>query len=263
MPGWELKTTWFQEDSLPRKGLLSLEVYSGEGMVIQDCQVNRTLRNQMMALVLAQQRNLFEEIVSDMTTTNLLVQDTASAFSAKENRLEYTPSVHLGGMAEISAKNSFRYSPSAPESSGQRFSATQTPFAQTPAGATPGLLTPLESCEASIQSTSDVMLFDRGMQLLYPQLTIFQHYETGHGHPAATHSPAKGAPKRVSTDFAHAVHAGWVQTGSNSRYMKVYRLEDLHANLKAKTSINWTYAPLSSGGTANRGASRGASRGNA
>jgi hypothetical protein len=60
------------------------EVYSGEGMSLQDCQVARSVRNMMMALVLPRQRNLHDEIQSDMEDSNLIIQDNASAYSLRE-----------------------------------------------------------------------------------------------------------------------------------------------------------------------------------
>jgi hypothetical protein len=280
MPGWELKVTWFQEDSLPHKGILSLDVYSGEGAGIQDCQVNRTVRNMMMSLVLPKQRNLHDEIQDDQRMTCLLIQDSASVFSAKENRLGYTPGAHagfrrgshLGGMAEITAKNSFMH-PSAQLShhvnsaiTSVITTGTNTPSQRTPAIRTPmAIHTPPESCDASIQDISDVMLFDSGMQLLYPQLGVFEHYETG---AEQVNDRKPGSPKistkRLSVEASYAAQAGWTQSGSSSKYMKTYRLDDLHANLKSRTSINWNYAPpQSAGGNRAAMASRGASRGNA
>jgi hypothetical protein len=279
MPGWELKVTWFQEDSLPHKGILSLEVYSGEGMGIQDCQVNRSARNMMMSLVLPQQRNLHDEIQDDQRMTCLLIQDSASAFSSRENRQGYIPGAnaeyrrgsHLGGMPEISAKNSFLH-PSAQLSNHVTSAITSvittganTPSLRTPAIRTPMVIhTPPESCDASIQDTSDVILFDSGMQLLYPQLGAFEHYETG---AEQVNDRKPGSPKistkRLSVEASYAAQAGWTQTGSSSKFMKTYRLDDLHANLKSRTSINWNYAPPQSGGNRAAVASRGASRGNA
>jgi hypothetical protein len=274
MPGWELKVTWFQEESLPHKGILSLDVYSGEGMGIQDCQVNRGVRNMMMSLVLPQQRNLHDEIQNDQRMTCLLIQDSASAFSTKENRMEYTPGhnasfrrgSHLGGMAEISAKNSFMHTPQLSNHvTSMVTTAEHTPVLRTPAVRTPMvILSPRESCDVSIQDTGDVVLFDPGMQLLYPQLGAFEHYETG----AEQHTDRKpGSPKanskRLSVEASYAAQAGWMQTGSASKFMKTYRLDDLHMNLKNKTSINWTYAPPQTAGNRAAVASRGASRGNA
>jgi hypothetical protein len=280
MPGWELKVTWFQEDSLPHKGVLSLEVYSGEGMSLQDCQVARSVRNMMMALVLPRQRNLHDEIQSDMEDSNLIIQDNASAYSLRENRLEYLPSLPVGDHTDNDAHSGVRHSTHATPKMGSVPGSVATSVkgaaaasgARTPASVvTPGLQTPLESCAASVQSTNDVVLFDAAMRLAYPQLSAFEHYESVQTIAVPAYANVAGSPKAhakrasMAAGAMQVAQAGWVQTGSTDRYMKTYRLDDLHANLKAKTNINLTYAPAVSGAGASRGGvgSRGASRGNA
>lgn len=54
IPGWELPITWFTEDGMPRKGILKLSYYSGEGEKKCDCEPRWKLRNALSGLVLAE-----------------------------------------------------------------------------------------------------------------------------------------------------------------------------------------------------------------
>lgn len=277
MPGWELKVTWFQEDSLPTKGVLALEVYSGQGMGVDGCQVSCTVRNMLMCLVLPRQRDLYEEIQNDRTMTCLLIQDTATNSSNKENREQYSPKKVIKTTMDNSSimqqlqPSNFPSSVPSPHNMSlnnlrSALLASSASASMPPSATHTGVHTPelQYSAQVSIATTSEVMLLDPVMQLAYAQLSVFEHYETGKNLPmprvSTTGSP-KHTNKRLSTDTTTPMHsqaAHWKQTGSSSHFMKTYRLEDLHTNLRAKTSINWTYTPLPSGSTglASRATSR-------
>lgn len=62
IPGWDLNVTWFSEEGLPRKGILAFEVFAGDGMNLLGCLVDKRLRNMLTPLVLAEQRDLREEV---------------------------------------------------------------------------------------------------------------------------------------------------------------------------------------------------------
>jgi hypothetical protein len=67
-PGWDLNVTWFTEDGLPKKGVLTVEVFAGDGMLIGGGQVDRTLRSVLNSLVLVGQRDITTDIrhISDV-----------------------------------------------------------------------------------------------------------------------------------------------------------------------------------------------------
>ena len=62
MPGWSLSTMWLSEEGLPKKGLLSLEMFAGEGMRQLGCCVDPKLRMMLSSLVLVSQRDYRKEI---------------------------------------------------------------------------------------------------------------------------------------------------------------------------------------------------------
>lgn len=53
IPGWELPITWFTEDGMPRKGILKLLYYSGEGEGKEECAPRWRLRHALSGMVLA------------------------------------------------------------------------------------------------------------------------------------------------------------------------------------------------------------------
>ena len=62
IPGWELNTSWFPEEGVPRRGILSVYVYSGEGFRNLNCKPQYELRDIFSCLVLLKHRNLYQEI---------------------------------------------------------------------------------------------------------------------------------------------------------------------------------------------------------
>lgn len=62
VPGWDLNRTWLSEDGLPKKGLLSFEMFAGNGLRLQGCCVDLKLRQTLSALSLVAQRNYVAEI---------------------------------------------------------------------------------------------------------------------------------------------------------------------------------------------------------
>lgn len=63
-PGWDLNVTWFTEDGLPKKGVLTVEVFAGDGMLVAGGLVDRILRSTLSSLVLVGQRDISTEIKS-------------------------------------------------------------------------------------------------------------------------------------------------------------------------------------------------------
>ena len=272
MPGWELKVTWLQEQSLPNKGVLSLEVYAGEGMNLDDCSVNRRVRSLMMSLVLVRQRDVYEEVLRDQEKSNAMQRGVMSSISIKENRLEY-------GKRDRLAAHS-------PAHHGQAGTGKHTPHHHAiaaldthHASLTPHLAHVAKSTQSEQHTKSgnsvtfakdmvsiteevtelgntddadedECILYDTVMHLAYPQLSALENYESKeayNSHPATiamlTKMATTGANRQKSDE---PIFVGLQQSGSNCKYMKTYRLDDLHAELRARTSITWTYAPTQS-----------------
>jgi hypothetical protein len=68
-PGWDLTVTWFTEGGLPLKGILSFEMFAGDGLNLMGCLVDQRLRNILSALVLVPQRDPSLEIESEPMLT--------------------------------------------------------------------------------------------------------------------------------------------------------------------------------------------------
>jgi len=51
--GWELPVTWYAEAGLPPEGIVSLQYFSGKGVMLEDCAPNPQLRHVLMCCVLA------------------------------------------------------------------------------------------------------------------------------------------------------------------------------------------------------------------
>jgi hypothetical protein len=62
IPGWDLSKPWLTEDGLPKKGLLSFEMFAGDGLRLESCCVDVKLRQILAALVLVPQRNYVLEV---------------------------------------------------------------------------------------------------------------------------------------------------------------------------------------------------------
>ena len=62
MPGWDLNITWLNEEGLPKKGLLSFEVFAGDGTRQLGCCVDIKLRSILTSLVLVGQRDYLADI---------------------------------------------------------------------------------------------------------------------------------------------------------------------------------------------------------
>jgi len=52
IPGWELPVTWYSEEGLPKKGLLSLMYYAGSGLKMHGCSAVKRDRQALLSLVL-------------------------------------------------------------------------------------------------------------------------------------------------------------------------------------------------------------------
>jgi hypothetical protein len=68
MPGWILNTSWFHEEGVPRRGLLTFSQYSGEGMLKGGCLPSRQLRNAHMCMVLVDPNEVLYTKLSDTET---------------------------------------------------------------------------------------------------------------------------------------------------------------------------------------------------
>eukprot|EP01038_Epipyxis_sp_PR26KG_P009185 gene9185-12389_t len=62
--GWDLTVAWFEESNMPKKGILTVDYYSGDGMNLAGNYINRRLRNILTSLVLVEQRDLIAEAMS-------------------------------------------------------------------------------------------------------------------------------------------------------------------------------------------------------
>jgi hypothetical protein len=62
IPGWELNTSWFPEEGVPRRGILSVYFYSGDGIRNLNCKAQYKPRDMFSCLVLLKHRNLYQEI---------------------------------------------------------------------------------------------------------------------------------------------------------------------------------------------------------
>ena len=259
MPGWELKVTWLQEENLPLKGILSMEIYAGEGMNMNECQVSRRVRNMMMSLVLVRQRDIHQEVLADQQLVEAAIAGINSGFSMKESRLEYASSDH----AKVSAFDHNSHKHHAHLSRGASHGAT--PPTSTPHTArahvtfseesVKGIGAPSTSGHHSAEAEEatvlpmDGVLYDSGMQLAYQQLSALELYENGKSLATtrAVVSSGKTISKtngvRAKTEELLGPNFENLTRSDNSKFMKTYRLDDLHANLKSKTSITWTYAP--------------------
>jgi hypothetical protein len=61
IPGWDLTVTWLTEEGMPRKGLLSFEMFAGDGLRLLGCCVDLKLRQTLCAMVLVDQRDYTAE----------------------------------------------------------------------------------------------------------------------------------------------------------------------------------------------------------
>lgn len=73
-PGWDLSVVWFTEEGLPKKGVLTVDIFAGDGMNLFGGQVDRALRAALSTLALVGQRDITTEInsmadVNDNLTT--------------------------------------------------------------------------------------------------------------------------------------------------------------------------------------------------
>ena len=86
IPGWELPITWFTEDGMPRKGVLKLLYYSGEGEGKEECSPRWKLRHALCGLVLAPCPKFLEDDV-DKKYKSKLPTGTHSLLSIAQNML--------------------------------------------------------------------------------------------------------------------------------------------------------------------------------
>lgn len=278
MPGWELKITWLQEQSLPNKGVLSLEVYAGDGMNMDDCSVNRRVRSLMMSLVLVRQRDVYEEVLRDQEKSNAMQQGLMNLISIKENRMEYgkrdkliahplvlhpaqgsskaahTPHHHVitplnthhaslaPQLAHLTKTASIRR---------QAQSGNSVTFAQDMVSIEEEEVTQLGlGMDDEETEDNECILYDTVMQLAYPQLPVLENYESKvaySNNPVAVAMLTKMATTGMNRQKSdEPIFVGLQQSGSTCKFMKTYRLDDLQAELRARTNITWTYAPMPS-----------------
>lgn len=250
MPGWELKVTWLQEESLPTKGILSLEVYAGNGMNMDDCSVSRRARNMMMSLVLCRQRDIYEEISADQNKSLAMQRGLMSGISIKENAMEYGPSGrHTNTSHPLSQHTRKQHNGHTHHvlHAHPQHAPHHVGFADHVQHIDAAGVHTTHITDADYNPDEEYILHDTVTQLAYDQLPALERYESRDAYNA---SPSSKMPRtmpagslRSRSDDASAVFANLEQTGSNSKFMKTYRLDDLHANLRARTSITWNYLP--------------------
>lgn len=248
-------------------------------MNMDDCSVNRHVRSLMMALVLVRQRDVYEEVRRDREKSNAMLQGVMSSISIKENRLEYgnrvanLPSFHNSQVGSgthtphhhIIAPLNTHHASLAPHlahlpksalrsDSGahvghaehlQGQSGNSVAFAQELVS-TDGDVTQLGNTDDDDDGDAEFILHDTVMQLAYPQLAALENYESKEAYnkqPVST-TLTKMATTGVNRQKSdEPIFVGLQQSGSNCKFMKTYRLDDLHAELRARTNITWTYAP--------------------
>ncbi len=85
IPGWDLNITWLSEDGLPKKGLLSFEMFAGDGIRSLGCCVDLKLRMTLCSLVCVDQRDYIGEISrSDMLHDDMYYTHTYHKKGQKE-----------------------------------------------------------------------------------------------------------------------------------------------------------------------------------
>jgi len=73
---WTLPVAWYSEASLPSRGILSLQYFSGRGCNVEDCAPNAACRHTLMALVLAKSysADVWSGSKSNMDTIETMVE---------------------------------------------------------------------------------------------------------------------------------------------------------------------------------------------
>lgn len=86
MPGWELTSLWLIDESMPKRGLLNITYYSGQGKGKLGCNPNVAFRKSLCKLVLVKERDLVPENMRTRTSgDNLSKKISAGDRSAKAN----------------------------------------------------------------------------------------------------------------------------------------------------------------------------------
>lgn len=62
VPAWQLNRVWFSEEGLPRKGTISFEMFAGQGLRLQNCKVDNSLRHMLSNLCFPAQRDFTSEL---------------------------------------------------------------------------------------------------------------------------------------------------------------------------------------------------------
>lgn len=61
VPGWELPVSWYVEDTLPNRGILSCRYYAGDGFCFKGCRPKRVMRYAVLPLCLIRLSDLIAE----------------------------------------------------------------------------------------------------------------------------------------------------------------------------------------------------------
>eukprot|EP01036_Dinobryon_divergens_P030051 gene30051-39243_t len=113
-PGWDLSVVWFTEEGLPKKGVLTVDIFAGDGMNMNGGQVDRTLRSALCSLVLAGERDLAVEVAAitdrndDLTSKYAVYRRLQSSDeeSGKDRSLRKSMAEHQSAMVLAVYSNS-------------------------------------------------------------------------------------------------------------------------------------------------------------
>jgi hypothetical protein len=61
VPGWEMVTTWMTDEGLPKRGIMDVTYYSGEGLKKAHCNPQVDFRKSLLALVRIDEKDIIEE----------------------------------------------------------------------------------------------------------------------------------------------------------------------------------------------------------
>jgi hypothetical protein len=82
IPGWDLSVVWLSEEGMPKKGLLSFDMFAGDGKRLLGCCVDVKLRQMLTSLVLVEQRDYEAEIWrKDQLCEEKITQSQSGEFS--------------------------------------------------------------------------------------------------------------------------------------------------------------------------------------
>jgi len=230
-----------------------LEVFSGEGMMLNDCKVDRTLRNMMHCLTLVPQRDIHQEIVHDIASFRFAHEthsNEAHSPDVKFAAVHWSDHKSNIPMEFIPRKIQHKVSQQHHQAvmSQQHPQDSTRPFSPTAGAANDAFGVPVTIKEEEYEEATAVqkvihnqrflrssIAFDaqdlnkvianahsptrvasyRGLQQLHSQLTLFRHYEsTPSAHRATTVGTPTGGNSGRSRDSSSRLAARPVSRAS-------------------------------------------------